>query len=451
MTNLSKSAYMVFIADILIFGFSAFIAGRIFNLPPLLEILTVALLCLFGVYTLFLKGYYRIRKYDFLVKDAYHLLESAILAIIIPAVVALMLKFDRTVFYFVIANLGILYLLLLVWRISFYECRNRFKKPKNIVIVGAGYSGSDISLEILKRPELKLNIAGFVDNDENKLNTDINGIKVIGRISDLKKIIDAYDIKLVIIAITGTIEPQALMDISECVPQGLDIMHMADVYEKITQKISVEHITPDWFIYELSRLETPLYDLFKRIFDVGASLVILFLTFPFLLILAVKIKLHDGGSAFYFQDRAGKYGKLFKLYKLRTMYRNADKEGMVDKGNTEDDRIIPFCRWVRRVRLDEIPQMMNILKGEMSIVGPRAEFVNFVREYEKQIPFYNRRHWITPGWTGWAQINQGHCVNVDDIIEKLKYDFYYIKHRNIFWDFSILLKAVGMALSGRHG
>jgi exopolysaccharide biosynthesis polyprenyl glycosylphosphotransferase len=437
--------------DIIIFIFSTFFAGSLLNLPLYIVVLTGILLCFFGVYTLFLKGYYLIRKYDFFLKDAYHLLEGAILAMVVPAIVALFLKFDRTVFYFILINLGILYIFLLVWRVSFYEYRKQFKQAKNIIIIGAGYSGSTISAEILKRPELKFNIVGFVDNDENKLNTEINGIKVIGKTSDLKEIIDKNDIKLVIIAIVRTIERYALMDISECVPQGVDIFRMTDIYEKITQKIPVRHITPDWFIYDITCLETPFYDIIKRIFDIGAALIILILTFPVLVFIAIGIKIYDKGPVFYFQDRVGKCGKNFKLYKLRTMHQNADKEGMVDKGNTKDDRIIPFCRWIRKARFDEIPQMINIIKGEMSIVGPRAEFVDFVKEYEKQIPFYNRRHWITPGWTGWAQINQGHCVNVNDIIEKLGYDFYYIKHRNIFWDFSILLKAVGLALSGRHG
>ena len=304
--------------------------------------------------------------------------------------------------------------------------------------------------EILKRPVLKFNLKGFVDNDANKANLVYRGINVLGKTADLHKIIPEYNIKIIIVAIRHEPDYQTLMDISECVPQGVSIWKMPSFYEKIAFKIPVQSITPDWFMYNFTSTQRPVYDVLKRIYDIIAASIILTVTMPVLLIIAIGVKLHDGGPIIYTQPRIGKGGKPFKLYKIRTMCMNADKAGMVDKGNTEDDRVIPFCKWVRKARFDEIPQMINILKGEMSIVGPRAEFEDFVRKYEKEIPFYNRRHWIKPGWTGWAQINQGHCVQVDDITEKLRYDFYYIKKRNIFWEISILLKAVGLALSGRH-
>ncbi|MFA6989064.1 MAG: exopolysaccharide biosynthesis polyprenyl glycosylphosphotransferase [Candidatus Gastranaerophilaceae bacterium] len=451
MTKLSKSVYWLLFIDISIFISSTYFIASFYNISKELTLLTAILYSLSGVYVLFLKGYYKIRKYEFFLKDAYLLFEGLVLASVIPYVILLFLFFDKSIFNFFLKDVGCIYVLMLIWRFAFYTYRHYFQKEKNILIIGAGNQGEKISKEILARPELKLNITGFIDNDENKLNTELNGIAVIGKTLELKEIIEKNDIKIVVVAISAKLEHQVLMDISECIPQDIDIYKMPYLYEKITQKVPVKIINPDWFMYEFTSLERPLYGFLKRLFDVAAAIIILMITFPVLLIIGIIVKLYDGGNAMYFQDRVGKNGKLFKLYKLRTMCQNADKEGMVDKGNTSDDRVIPFCKWVRKARFDEIPQMINVLKGEMSIVGPRAEFVDFVRKYEKEIPFYNRRHWITPGWTGWAQINQGHCVNVDDIIEKLRYDFFYIKHRNIFWDFSILMKAVAMALGGRHG
>ncbi len=217
-----------------------------------------------------------------------------------------------------------------------------------------------------------------------------------------------------------------------------------------TQTVPLEEVCEEWFLKNFTRTEWPVYDFCKRIFDIIAAIIILTVTSPVLAVIVFVVKMHDGGPVMYLQDRVGKKGKTFRLYKLRTMCKGADRAGMLDEGNTSDSRVIPFCRWVRKARFDEIPQMVNIIKGDMGIVGPRPEFVDFVRKYEEEIPFYNKRHLIKPGWTGWAQINLGHCVSIDDIRKKLEYDFFYIKNRNIFWDFWILLKAIFLALSGRH-
>lgn len=451
MKIISKSRYVLMVVDALIFAFATFLSASRYYIPEKLIILTTVLFTFLGVYILFMKGFYKLNKYEMDFKDVYLLLEGVILAAVIPFAVLLFFDFDWTSYIFFLENIALAYVLILIWRLIFYYQRKYFKPNTNILIIGAGKTGKTIVEEILKRPMLKINIAGFIDNDENPEKFDFEGIKVLGKTSSLKEQIENKDIKSIIVAIDSQLDYQTRMDISECVPQGVEVWRMAHFYEKITQKIPVLEITPEWFLYNFSSIDRPLYEFLKRLYDIIAAVIILILTFPVLLLISIGIKLHDGGPVMYFQNRVGKNNKIFKMYKLRTMLLDAEKEGMVDKGNTKDDRIIPFCKWVRKARFDEIPQMINILKGDMSIVGPRAEFEEFVKKYEKEIPFYNRRHWIKPGWTGWAQINQGHCVNIDAIIEKLRYDFYYIKHRNIFWDVSMLLKAVSLALTGRHG
>lgn len=447
----SKSVYVLLFTDMLIFLFSSLFLYQKISLPDEYKWLTVAGLTLIGLYVLFLKGYYKIRTYNFFLKDSYLLIEGLVLSAMPVCIMLLMFHVqNRTVFKFLLSETALVFLLISLFRTLFYWHRKHIKPDTNVLIIGAGEIGKLMADEILKRPVLKFNLKGFVDNDANKANLVYRGINVLGKTADLHKIIPEYNIKIIIVAIRHEPDYQTLMDISECVPQGVSIWKMPSFYEKIAFKIPVQSITPDWFMYNFTSTQRPVYDVLKRIYDIIAASIILTVTMPVLLIIAIGVKLHDGGPIIYTQPRIGKGGKPFKLYKIRTMCMNADKAGMVDKGNTEDERVIPFCKWVRKVRFDEIPQMINILKGEMSIVGPRAEFEDFVRKYEKEIPFYNRRHWIKPGWTGWAQINQGHCVQVDDITEKLRYDFYYIKKRNIFWEISILLKAVGLALSGRH-
>lgn len=451
MKVISKSIYSLMFVDAFIFAFTTFFLASNSSISGKYIILTTILFTFCGIYVLFLKGFYKIRKYEFNLLDMYLLLEGIVLASVIPCVFLLIMNFNWLSFKFCLKDVIFIYILIFIWRSLFYYHRKYLKPSSNILIIGAGDAGKIIAEEVLKRPMLKMNLIGFVDNDEDKSKFNYQELKVIGRTSDLKKIIEENNIKTIIVSIMTELDYQTLMDISGCVPQGIDIWKMSHFYEKITQKVPVLVISPEWFMYNFTSVERPLYDFLKRIFDVIAASIILLITLPVLIIIGITVKLYDGGTIIYTQQRVGKNGKLFKLYKLRTMSDGADKAGMVDNGNITDDRVIPFCKWVRKARFDEIPQMINIIKGEMSIVGPRAEFVEFVQKYEKEIPFYNRRHWVTPGWTGWAQINQGHCVKVSAIIEKLRYDFFYIKHRNIFWDFSILMKAVSLALTGRHG
>lgn len=451
MKVISKSIYVLMVIDAFIFAFSAVFIANHHNIPDKFIILTAILFTLCGIYVLFMKEFYKIEKYELSLKDAYLLLEGIVLAAVIPFVSLMLFDFSGIAFKFFLENILLVYVLIFICRKLFYYHRKYLKQSSNVLIIGAGDAGKIMAKEILARPMLKLNIVGFVDNDEDGSQFDYEGIKILGEISDLKKIIEENDVKTIIVAIATAMDYCILMDISKCVPQGVATWKMVNFYEKITQKIPVSAITSDWFMYEFTSNKRPLYEFIKRIFDIISAVIILLVTFPVLVLIGIVVKLHNCGPVMYFQNRVGRDGKVFKMYKLRTMYEGAEKEGMVDKGNIEDDRVIPFCKWVRKARFDEIPQMINVLKGEMSITGPRAEFEDFARKYEKEIPFYNRRHWITPGWTGWAQINQGHCVEVGDIIEKLRYDFFYIKNRNIFWDLNILLKAVSLALTGRHG
>jgi exopolysaccharide biosynthesis polyprenyl glycosylphosphotransferase len=220
---------------------------------------------------------------------------------------------------------------------------------------------------------------------------------------------------------------------------GVNFLDFPSFYERITEKIPVTSISKVWFFENLKEGEKRIYDKFKRAFDVGVASVILLFTLPLWLLIALAIKIEDAGPVFYIQERVGKNKKIFKLIKFRSMIKEAEKEGP-KWAEVEDQRVTKVGKFLRRFHLDEIPQMINVIRGDISLVGPRPERPEFVEKLEKEIPYYNLRHIIKPGFTGWAQIKFRYARSVMDSLEKFQYDLYYIKNRSLLLDLKILLK-----------
>ena len=324
----------------------------------------------------------------------------------------------------------------------------RLKKVKNILILGTDARARVIADEIQSKYALKMNVAGFVKEKTNYEDFVFDGkAPIFSESQDLSKIIKNMDIDIVVIA-----QPTELI---LTIPKGIDIYKMPDFYEMVTGKYYIDEKTITELYYQFAQKSSLVYDFCKRTYDIIAALIILIVTLPVTGFTALRIRLTDHENPIYTQTRVGINGKEFKCYKLRTMWANSYvpknlKSGGYAENQEHDDRVIPWCKFVRKARFDEIPQMINILKGDMSIVGPRAEWDKVVNIYKEQIPYYKCRMWVRTGWTGWAQINQGHLFSVDDEAGKLAYDLYYIKYRNVLWEISILVKAVFMALGGRH-
>lgn len=448
--KISKAISVLILIDFFIFLFCFLIILNISNHHfNFLNLSLIILTSFLWSYILYLKGFYQIRPYQFKYKDSLHLFEAFILGIILPTF--LLLFFNKYHKLEILASSFLIYPIFLMWRILFNQYVKHLKKSKNVLIFGAGTLGNIIASEIIEKPKLKYNIVGFIDDNQTKINTEIQGIKVLGTSNNLNTFIKDYNIDVIIIAL-NKISNDSMFNLSECANKNIVYFKMSELFELINLKIPIESITPDWFIYEMTRLNQPIYSICKRIFDVVGSLIISFVTFPIMIILVISIKMADGGKIFYTQERVGKNGVIFKMLKFRTMIEKAEENGAVwAVNNNEDPRVTRIGRIARKLRFDELPQMFNILKGEMSLVGPRPERPEFTQMLEKVIPFYQRRHWVTPGWTGWAQIMYRYGASIEDAMEKLRYDLYYIKHCSLFWDFSILIKAVAMALGGRHG
>ncbi len=455
MRLLSKSTLIMFLFDLFVFLFSTTFWYAIFALPLEYLDITVFLTVLSGVMVLFLKDNYKIREFNTTLKNYYLLFEGIVFSQIPAVILLLIFAPGAQVFEFILANLVTIFVILRVYRLLFHYYLFNIKRTKNVLIIGSDKNAKLIADEIVNKKALKMNVIGFVKDIESEELVEEGNFKIYDANSDLKEIIYKNKVDIVIVAIKRRMEEILLTNMVENIPNKVKVYKMPEFYELVTGKYYIDRMSINWLFYDFMNKRSVVYDICKRIFDVVSALIILTVTSPILLYIGIRVKHTDGGDAIYTQNRVGKGGKVFKAYKLRTMYANnyVPKEGNIEhtEPQDEDERVIPFCRFVRKARFDEIPQMINILRGEMSIVGPRTEWEDLVSIYSKEIPYYECRQWVKTGWTGWAQINQGHCVSNDDVAEKLQYDLYYLKHRNILWEIGILVKAVFLALGGRHG
>ncbi len=450
---LSRSIFIMLIFDILILFISTSFWYKYFNLPENLFIISIALITIIGFIVLFLKDNYKIREFNISSKN-YYLLFEGIFIFHVPLLIFLFtIKHNIQTLEFIGLNILTVYIFLAAYRNLFHLYLFKLKKIKNVLIIGTNKEAKLIADEIINKKALKMEVIGFVqDNEEENIIKDSNTKLFEQR--NLKEVIKNNNINIIIIAIKHRMEESLLTNFVNNIPKQVKIYKMPDFYEMVTGKYYVSKMSINWLFYDFMNSRSNIYNFCKRTFDIVSALIILTVTVPILLYIGIKVKNTDGASAIYTQNRVGKGGKIFKAYKLRTMYVNDYKpeEGKIEhtESQDEDNRVIPFCKFIRKARLDEIPQMINILKGEMSIVGPRCEWEDLVKIYSKEIPYYKCRQWVRTGWTGWAQINQGHCVSNDDIAEKLQYDLYYLKHKNIIWEIGILIKAIFLALGGRH-
>jgi len=263
------------------------------------------------------------------------------------------------------------------------------------------------------------------------------GYKAVSISNSIDEIL-AFDSKISKIIIAQNIDTDTLMKITK---RGLQTITLLKAYEEVFEKIPVSLMDDNMTVSILSKDKNFFYKLTSRITSIAFALIILLITLPITLISGILIKIEDGRKIFYKQKRVGKDSEHFLIWKLQSMKQNAEKNGAV-WAEEKDERITKFGKVLRKLHIDEIPQMINVLKGDINLVGPRPERPEFVEKLEKEIPYYFLRHSITPGFTGWAQIKYRYARTVDDSQDKFEYDLYYLKNRNIFLDFGIIIKTI---------
>jgi exopolysaccharide biosynthesis polyprenyl glycosylphosphotransferase len=316
------------------------------------------------------------------------------------------------------------------------------------VFVGAGKAGhslADIYRKLNPPPFLLL---GFVDDDPKKQGKSVHGFAVLGTSKKLLDILEDYQISDIVVAINGEIKGETFQAILDAQEKGIEVTRMPILYEEMTQRVPVEHLESDWVIRSFvdQVRVSGMYELFKRLMDILGGLMgslIFLLVYPFV---ALAVVIESGFPVLYSQERLGKGGRVFRIYKFRSMKQNAEADGEAKLAAVNDPRVTRVGDFIRRTRLDELPQFVSVLMGEMSLVGPRAERPELVAQFQRQIPFYRARLLVKPGLTGWAQINYGYVASVKETMVKLEYDLYYIKHRTLNMDFTIVLRTVGTVL-----
>lgn len=341
--------------------------------------------------------------------------------------------------------------LLFTWRWSYSIVFTGPAFQRRVIIVGAGWAGQTIAHLIRENLAAYFTIAGFVDDDLAKQATEIDGLPVLGRSEHLSNLVTEMEATDLVLAITHDIRNDLLRAIMTCYEQGVRVLSMQSLYEQLAQRIPVEHVGNSWFIVlPLDRNRGQrAYAAVKRLADVLVACVGLFLLVLILPILALLIKFDSPGPVFYTQQRAGRAGRPFRLLKLRSMVMDAEKDGLARWAEPNDERTTRVGRFLRSSRLDEVPQLLNVLKGDMSLIGPRPERPEFIAQLQDEIPFYRTRLAVRPGLAGWAQVNYPYARSVQDALVKLQYDLYYIKHQSLYLDLIILLKTIGVVLTMR--
>jgi exopolysaccharide biosynthesis polyprenyl glycosylphosphotransferase len=324
-------------------------------------------------------------------------------------------------------------------RILAYQAIERYRR--GLIIVGSRGSAKWI-VDALRNPVMQCyRLVGFVDADSAAGDKRWYGYPVWSSVSDVERICIENDVQEVVVDNQHEGESSILDAALSCLRIGCRVTNQSTFFEKAFGQIPVEHITPGWFLFADLQVYHVEKTTVKRLFDLFTSLVGLVLTLPFWPLIAMVVWIDSGRPILYSQLRVGQNGTLFRLYKFRTM-RVEDKPVPTWTAD-HDPRITRVGRILRKSHLDELPQLWNILCGQMSLIGPRPEQPSFVKELAAHIPYYNERHLIKPGLTGWAQINFGYGNSVEDARRKLQLDLYYVKHMSLELDLTILFRTFG--------
>jgi sugar transferase (PEP-CTERM system associated) len=335
------------------------------------------------------------------------------------------------------------------WRVIYEWCTGRIGFRERLLLVGTGAATVSLAKELFERKDLGVTIVGFIDPDPARVGQPVLNPGVIGALDDIPDIIRSHAVDRVVVSLADARGRLPMDKLLEMKLDGVSFDHLASVYEEYTGKIALENLRPSWLIFSEGFRKSLVLQTVKRITDVLVAAVGLVCSLPIMAVVALAIKATSPGDAFFTQRRVGRNGRAFTLYKFRSMRANAEERTGAVWAQPGDSRVTRVGRFIRRTRLDELPQFWNVLRGDMSLVGPRPERPEFVQELTRQIPFYGQRHVVKPGLTGWAQVKYSYGASVEDALQKLQYDLFYIKNMSFGLDMFIVFKTIQTVLLRR--
>ena len=332
--------------------------------------------------------------------------------------------------------------LTLAWRYLYIRVFTAPAFMRRVLMIGGGKAGQTILQVITSIRPSPFYLVGIIDDDPQKIGTTLERVPVLAGSDRLLEIAEEERVSDVVVAISGEMQGDTFQTLLDAQERGMEITRMPVLYEELLSRVPIRLLETDWILRSFvdhSRV-SGFYEFGKRIMDVLGGLVgVLFLAivFPFV---SLVILIDSGRPVFYKQTRSGRGAQPYQILKFRTMVQDAEADGIPQWAKEDDQRATRIGRFLRKTHLDELPQFLNVLRGEMSLVGPRAERPELVTMFEQHVPFYRARLLVKPGMTGWAQINFGYASTIDETVVKLEYDLYYIKHRNLILDFVIMLR-----------
>jgi sugar transferase (PEP-CTERM system associated) len=335
---------------------------------------------------------------------------------------------------------------IILFRIFYHWFINGKNLREKVLIIGSTDISWRISQELTSGNNPGFEILGCVAEETGALVKVVPGGRVLGSIKDLQRITQETRPDVVVVALSERRGALPVQEILDCKLQGVRVEDWPTFYEKLTGKIVIQNLRPSWLIFADGFTRNRLTRTVKRLVDTLLAILGLCISLPLMICIAILTKLDSAGPVIFRQERVGENGKTYTLCKFRTMVADAEQQSGPMWSQTSDPRVTKLGKILRRTGMDELPQMFNVLKGDMSFVGPRPERPHFVAELQQHIPYYAQRLVVKPGITGWAQVRYGYGATIEDAVEKLQYDLYYIKNMSVFLDLLIILSTIHKVL-----
>jgi sugar transferase (PEP-CTERM system associated) len=333
-------------------------------------------------------------------------------------------------------------------RLALEDTRLLAREPERLLVLGTAPAGISLVKEIISRPDLRLKVVGFLDEKGENIGKSLVNPGIIGACNEVERVVVQEKIDRIVLSLAerrGYMPVRQLLDLKFA---GVSVEGADTAHEKVFGRIFLEHLSPSWLILSDGFRKSWFLLLIKRAIDIAVSFLACLLFLPIAVLVILAIWIEDGSPILFRQERVGLKGHTFDILKFRSMYKNAEENGPI-WATTDDRRITRVGRIIRKFRLDELPQLLNVLRGEMSLVGPRPERPVFCKLLDEKVPLFAQRHTVRPGITGWAQIKYQYGGSIEEAKTKLEYDLFYIKHLSITLDLLILFETAKVMISGR--